>query len=243
MCYSYSVSYSQQKEKEELSLKPFIRFSSTILCILFLAACSAPPDVKAPTTTEQKVVEQEQSKENENVEDPSEQIVSVKMGDLETLKKDVASKEEYVLALEKELAYYKKYVQSISQTMSDENKAMLIDKEWTYSLTINGVEFPKSGTLTLNQSTFDVVMKEERTPYSVLTDEDSLKGKVTTDVKSGFRLTSEFVEESERVDDLVQELTYKATNVPSGTEISIQLSEELQQKLKLDVGQLTISIQ
>lgn len=228
-------------ERRKCRMKQIIKVTSFILCVLVLFACSAPPDVKQPEKQAEEATGE--GKQEINSEDPLEQLVSVKMGDLENLKGEVASKEEYLQSIEKELTYYKEYVKSISQTMSEENKMKLIEKEWSYSLTVNGVEFPKTGTLTLNQPTFDLVIKEERTPYSVLSEEDSMKGKITTDIKRAFQLTNEFVTNSEKTDDLLQEMTYKATNVPIDTVITAQISEELQQKLQLDVNQLTIVIQ
>lgn len=219
-----------------------VLLSLGLVSLLGLGACSNPPDAPAkenPLSTTEEGSKQTQltsSKENEK----ESRMVQVKESDLKELKNDIESKEEYISSMEKELKYYKEYAQSISNTMPDDKLQILIDKEWTYSLSINGVNFPTNGILDLASSDFELILKEEKAPYSVLSEEQQAAGRIKQNLSNSISTSTGELKLQET--DLVQEVIVSYSKLEKGTIINIQVHEDLQKKLGLTTDKLVINI-
>lgn len=216
-------------------LAPFILGSA-----LFLGACSAPPDApKNAEDTQQAVSNPEQSTNNENGE-AVEELVQVKKSDVEALKEDNESKADYIESLEKELKYYKNYAESISNTMTEDKLQILIDKEWSYTLSVNGISFPKNGLLEMAASDFELILKEEKAPYSVLSEENQQKGRIKSALTQA--ISTNAGETKLKEQDLIQEIVISYKGLEKGSTVSIKIHEDLQKKLGLETTDLKIQL-
>lgn len=160
------------------------------------------------------------------------------------MKETIDKQKKKIEDLTDEVEFYRTYVKNLTATFSSDEMAKFIDEEWSYTLSIGDVSFPKNGMLEISSHSFEVKLTEERVPYSVIPDEISKKGKI------GESLTNQVSFENleyqpttkENVNDTNSEIIYSFKDVSSGTNINIKITEALQKELKLDTNELTIHV-
>lgn len=224
--------------------KNIILLSTLIASSLALSACS---DKQPPTEVPQKEdAKQEQvQKENVKKEQPTEESAKPKeKTDEEKLKEYIEEQDEKITSLTEEVDFYKEYVKDITLTLSPEKMQDLINKEWNYSITINSVQFPKNGILEIGQGDFELIFEEERVPYSVLPEEESLKGKLPKTLPQSISVhapegkASSKNEEEERKNIVVH--SFKGL-LPDEV-VKVTVSEELMTKLNMSSKELEIRV-
>lgn len=224
--------------KKKMILLP-IGLASAIL----LGACTSPADAPQTDAKQNQAVQNqttEQVSEEGQEADTESKMVAVKESDLNELKEDNESKADYINSLEKELKYYKEYVQSMTNTMTEDKLAVLIEKEWTYTLAVNGINFPSNGVLDMEATDFELILKEEKAPYSVLSEENQAKGQLKNDITKS--ISSSVGEMTLKEEDLKKEVVISYTGLEKGTTINIAIEEELQKKMGLTTNQLVINL-
>lgn len=97
-------------------------------------------------------------------------LVAIDKTELEALVEGATFKEEAL--------YYREYIQELTKGLSESEKQELIEREWQYEVTVNGVKFPTSGELEIEAESLEVTIAERRVPFSVLPMEESVKGKI-----------------------------------------------------------------
>ena len=213
-------------------------FLGLIASLLLLGACSdkqPPNEVKiqepAMNGTEPKEIGSE-------VEVPKEKA------DVEKLKEHIQEQELRMEDLNKELDYYKKYIQDLTLTLSSEKLQELIDQEWNYSLTVNSIQFPKNGILEISQSDFELLIQEKHVPYSVLPEEESIKGKIPSELIQSLTIKAPSENVSSKTDDINgnHTLIYSFKGLAPDEVIKITLSEELAKKMEMSTVELEIRI-
>lgn len=207
--------------------------------ILLTAACSAPADVLSEKKTEPST-EQGDSTQKEGEKAKEEKLVQVKESDLNNVKADIETKAEYITTLEKELKYYKEYTVSMTNLMTDEERQKIIEKEWDYTLTVNGIGFPTNGILQVSASDFEVVLTEEKAPYSVLSEEDQAAGKLKGDVQKA--ISSKMGETKIVEEEHKQQVVIEFTDAQPGDEIALKINQALQEKLGFESTELIIRV-
>lgn len=219
---------------------------------LILVGCNAPKEPQqinhpneSPQTEEQTKQPAEQSPEQTEDINQEEDNPLAQFSSNEQLKEHLIQQEEKIESLEDELNYYKKYVQDIVVTFTPEKMESLIEKEWNYDISVNNIKFPNSGELEIADQNFTLTIKEERVPYSVLPEEESLKGKIKNSLKNSFSVKSEGIKipnPTVKEEDYSTLIEYKFENVESNTVINVTLKEDLVEKLNLSNNNLTIIV-
>jgi len=183
---------------------------------------------------QQTSVETPKTNENGEVEKTPEQLVQEKFDEQETKIEELTD----------EVQYYRTFVKDFTSTFSSEEMQEFVEKEWSYQMTINDINFPKNGVLELTSPTFDLVLSEKKVPYSVIPDEMSEEGRISNGLKGKVQISGEVNPETkEELGDTVSFITYSFKEVPSKTTLKLQIPEELQKELKMDTKNLEIHIQ
>lgn len=174
-----------------------------------------------------------QTDENGKVQKTAEQLIQEKFDE----------KDAEIEELTEEVQYYRTFVKDFTSTFSSEEMQEFVDKEWTYQLTINDINFPKNGVLELTTPTFDLVLTEEKVPYSVIPDDMSEEGKVVEELNKTVEFSGEVKPEvKEDAEGKLSSVTYSFKDVPSKTVIEMTITKKMQEELKLDSPNLEIHI-
>lgn len=214
---------------------------STFVTLSLLTACGKqPPQEEAPSNQIPIPTEQEQQVSKEQ-----EEKVKEEKSKEELMKQRIDEQDKEITALMEELEYYKDYVKDVTLVLPAEKMEELIEKEWSYSLTINNVSFPKNGILEINQTDFELTALEERVKYSVLPEEESLKGKIQKELSQEIKVnvsSSDKMTKKEDSKDTTNKVIYSFKGLEPNDVIKITLSEGLSSKLGMTTSELEIRI-
>lgn len=163
---------------------------------------------------------------------------------IKELQEQVGALEGQVEELITEKTFYDDYIKKVVAEFTAEQLQGVADKEWTYSLKINDIAFPKSGVIEISKSTFNLALTEERVKYSYI-DPDLSESK-RYDGKMGsalnFSSSQEYEKTEEKPTNYITKVLYKFKNLSPGTTINIGISENLQNKLDLATPNLKIKV-
>lgn len=220
--------------------KSMIFLSTLITTMMLLTACGPQVDqTPAPAPEDQNQTDENTS----NSKNPKNEKTDQEM-DEQTMKAHIAEQQKTIDALKDELEYYHRYVKDITLTLTPEKLQKLIDKEWKYTMTINNIQFPKNGILEISNTDFEIVVSEERAKYSVLTEEDSLKGRIQGDMAHLVTISHEnnVINPKEDKGDIHSTLTYSLKGLGVDSVIKIQLQDEMRAKLGMNTDELEIRV-
>ncbi|HEY8362459.1 MAG TPA: hypothetical protein VIK77_06190 [Tissierellaceae bacterium] len=202
-------------------------------CILLLGSCRAP-------ATNQAANVGEEIKKLEN-----------KISELE---EELRSKELDIKYLKEERDYYRKFIDSVLEKMTEAELREIVQKEWWYTLSIYSkedknvrIDFPENGRVVLDKSNFEVVLSEHNAPFPIV--DDAIKYKKIYD-QVRLRNKTDHIkimnydnyEIAVGSGTVVDSVAYIFSNVPRGTDIKIEISDKLQQKLGMESSVLVISV-
>lgn len=213
-----------------------ILLTAIVISSLALGACSN----KQPPT---EVPKQEQKAKEEKAKQQEDQNTEQKT-DEQKIKEYLQEQEDKIKDLTTELDYYKQYVKDITLTLSPEKLQEIIDKEWSYSVAVNSIQFPKNGVLEIGQGDFELMITEKRVPFSVLPEEESLKGKIPTELGKAVSVEapSDKVSSKTDEDDGNKNTIYSFKGLTPDDVIKITISEELSKKLEMSTTDLEIRV-
>ncbi|MEK3956044.1 MULTISPECIES: hypothetical protein [unclassified Psychrobacillus] len=142
-----------------------------------------------------------------------------------------------------EAKYYRDYVRELTEKLTEEEKAKLIEQEWSYEIDVNGVKFPESGELEITAEELLVTVSEKRAPFSVLPLEESIKGKIFqalnhSVVMNGQEMEMETISQTETE----HVITFAKEKVTSGDVFMIELQEDVAERLGVKMRSITIRI-
>lgn len=238
-------------KKERKFFKSGILFSSLLL-VLLLSACSAPVDSiknkfgKTEQTEEdnKQPVESPETEGGNDVEGESEgEEKTDEAEETSEGNREIKELSQKLSESEDELKYYKDYVKKVVNKLSEKEIQGLIENEWNYKLTVNNVSFPSNGVLEINSPTIEFNIEEKRVPYSVLTEEQSLKGKINTSLEKAFSFSN-----SSKLDRIVDKndeetftkISYNIFDTDEGDVFELEITDELRTKLSLGVNKLKV---
>ncbi|MCG0276098.1 MAG: hypothetical protein L5655_08060, partial [Thermosediminibacteraceae bacterium] len=127
-------------------------------CILLLGGCRAPAANQAAN-----VGEEIKKLENKILE----------------LEEELHSKELDIKYLKEERDYYRKFIDSVLEKMTEAELREIVKKEWWYTLSIRyseedknyvSINFPENGRVVLDKSNFEVVLSEHNAPFPIVDD-------------------------------------------------------------------------
>jgi hypothetical protein len=217
--------------------KKWMIATALIASSLTLGACSSKQPPSEVPQNQQKV-EKPQNTAQQQAQKPQPKT------DEQKLKEYIQEQDSKMKALTTEVDYYKQYVKDITLTLTPEKLQAIIDKEWYYSVTVNSIQFPKNGVLEISQSDFELTVSEERVPYSVLPEEQSLKGKIPTDISQAFTLDIASDKVSSKTDDKdgKKAIIYSFKGLTPDDVVKVILSDELTKKLGMSTKELQIRV-
>lgn len=223
-------------------------YASLLSATLVLTGCSGDfgnmiDDEKEPE--QEELVEKQKENESKNEEETTDFDEALSQEVIDEIKEDRSALEEEVEELQDERDYYKKYVVQLYNQLSEKKQKILLNKEWNYNLEVNGVSFPPNGVMEVKGPRLEVVLSEERVPYSVLPKEESDQARLSTGIKSGFMFKNgEAFEAIEEIndDDTSHRIIYKTDGVQEDDEFEITITDSLRERLGLETGDLKIII-
>lgn len=224
--------------------KNIVLLSTLIASSLALSACS---DKQPPTEVPQKEDAKKEQVQKESVkkeQSTEENAKPTEKTDEEKLKEYIDEQEQKITSLTEEVDYYKEYVKDITLTLSPEKLQELINKEWNYSITINSVQFPKNGILEIGQGDFELIFEEERVPYSVLPEEESLKGKLPKTLSQSISVYAPEGKASSKNEEEEQKniVVHSFKGLLPDEVVKVTVSEELMAKLNMSSKELEIRV-
>lgn len=174
------------------------------------------------------------------------------------LREELASKELDIGYLKEERDYYRKFIDEMLEKLTEKEIIDILEREWWYTLKVKHqgekgeyvyVEFPKDGKITINKTDFDLVLSEHTVPFSILEGNYKKYGYLLDQVL--LRPLPEQIkiknydnyEMTGASGTVVDSTIYIFKGVPEGTEIEIEISEELRRKLGMDGKILLIKVE
>lgn len=158
----------------------------------------------------------------------------------EELKKLAEEKTTEANNVKEELEYYKSYVKQTTSLLPAEQIQKLIEKEWSYTATINGVSLPANGKLEIKESYFNIVFSEERVKFSVLPEADSNKAKIGKSLDASISIADQKPTVSN--EDNVTSVKYAFQSLEAGKTITITIEKDLMEKLHLATNVITVTV-
>lgn len=229
---------------------------SLLVSVTVLTACNQsdiekqvqPQKGKEPTNQQEQPSSGQQTKQQDSTKDKTKQPTGEdgkpKKTKEQLIKEKLDFQEKQIRELTDEVEYYRTFIKDFTATFTTEKMNEFIQKEWSYKLLLNNINFPKNGVLELSDNTFDLVVTEDRVPYSVIPDEMSLQGRIEGGIQEKVSFASEI--ENQVKEDITEKnsvITYSFKDVPSGTTIKLSIPETLQKELNLDTTELEIRVQ
>lgn len=226
-------------------------YASLLSAGLILTGCSG--DFGNLTGSDEKEENKQEETQNEKVNenetnenDSTDFDEALSQEVIDEIKEDRSALEEEVEELQDERDYYKKYVVQLYNQLSEKKQKILLNKEWNYNLEVNGVSFPPNGVMEVKGPRLEVILSEERVPYSVLPKEESDQARLSTGIKSGFMFKNgtESFEAMEEVndDETSHRIMYVTDGVQEDEEFEITITDSLRERLGLETGELKIII-
>lgn len=142
--------------------------------------------------------------------------------------------------MKEELEYYKTYVKETTSLLTTEQRQTLIDKEWSYTASINGIALPSNGVLDIRESNFSVNFTEERVKFSVLPEADSLKGKISTPLIGSISIAGHTP--TENVDGTKTTLTFSFKELNVGDTVLLEIKDDLMKRLNLTTNKISVTV-
>lgn len=144
-----------------------------------------------------------------------------------------------------ELDYYLQFIDKSTRYLSEEELLSLAKEEWTYALKVDENPISKNASITLNKSSFKIIISEEQVPFPALPTELHEKGRLP-----GKRFVEQIkflnYKPSGVIDELVAttkpSVQFDFRCVPKGTIIKIEVTKELQKRLGLEKNIISIAV-
>ncbi|TYP50347.1 hypothetical protein [Thermosediminibacter litoriperuensis] len=142
------------------------------------------------------------------------------------------------------------------EKLSEDELKEIVQKEWWYTLSIEysekdkndvSITFPKNGRIMLDKSDFTLVLCEHTVSFPIV--DNAKKYKKICDQVQLPNLTDQIkiknydnYEIAAGSGTVVDSIAYEFSNVPKGTEIKVEISDKLRQKLGMESKVLVILI-
>lgn len=215
---------------------------SFVASISLLTACGQSDIEKQNQPQEQN--QTGQNKEGEDTTKKPENEGEVKKSQAELIQDKLNLQDQKIKELTNEVDYYRVFVKDFTSTFTTEQMDEFVEKEWNYKLEINNINFPKNGVLELSDTSFDLVVTEDKVPFSVIPDEMSLKGKLEGGINGKVSVLGDIkYETKEAIDTESSVITYSFKDIPMGTVLKMTISDSLKKELKMDSNELEIHIE
>ncbi|MGF7057594.1 hypothetical protein [Brassicibacter mesophilus] len=233
-------------------MKKWILFLSILLIVIILTNCN--------------IMDKKTDKENQNfsynyTEDENDKTYKDLINELNMkiakLEEDITKKENDIKLLEEERDYYREFIDSQLETMNKERLINIAKQEVVYSAYVKWsnsegiekrIEISDSNKLVIENNTFDLIFVKKIKLFPII--QSTIKYKEVFDkidipnLKQHITISNYSDYISSPTTALTADgIVYHFETVPNSTEITVQISSELQEKLNMDFSKIEFSIE
>jgi PBP1b-binding outer membrane lipoprotein LpoB len=180
-------------------------------------------------TNNDRVVSQNQPSTNEENDDL-----------VEKLKRSVIDQKQ----LEEERDYYKAAISKLTSKLSEAEMLSLAKEQWKYKLKIDGQLIENQTEIIINKNSFMVSLSQEQAPYEIVPAEIFNKGKISGET---YREHIKFINVQPNLisgtdGTVITSQTFSFENIPKDTNIKLEITQELKNRLGLNTNIINIRI-
>ncbi len=166
--------------------------------------------------------------------------------DIEKLNKKITELEEAIAEINKEKEYNQAFTQKAFELLSDEAKITLLQSEWSYSLQLDGQDIVLSDdepSIMIENNSFQLTLNEQGPGYNVMNEEIVRLGKLKDQLNNHVSVTiQESAEELKPKEETENKVVYQFEQLTPDTIVKIKITDELKERLQLNVNELMIQV-
>ncbi len=159
------------------------------------------------------------------------------------LQEKISTYELDIRILKEEKDDYKKFIDSSRKYLSKNELLELAKGEWIYRISVNDKAIESSGVLEIDKKDFKITYSEKRSTFSGLPEEIDEKGSISGNFYDHLEILN-IKPDNVVISDgtVVQGMHYEFKDVPKGTIIKLEISDELKERLGLQTNIISIHV-
>jgi outer membrane murein-binding lipoprotein Lpp len=184
--------------------------------------------------------------EDKNKIEDEDEIKDSKIAQLESqieqLNTKITELEGEIDELNKQIEYKDDFVEIMTEYISDGDLLTLARMEWTYNIQVDEEDINVDGIVELDMPTFSLKVEEVQNQYKALPTQIRNLGKISGSLFSNhIQFLDAKPSETSGIDEAnISSATYVFKDLSPGTEVSLEISRELQDRLGLETNILKI---
>jgi outer membrane murein-binding lipoprotein Lpp len=184
--------------------------------------------------------------EDKNKIEDEDEIKDSKIAQLESqieqLNTKITELEGEINELNKQIEYKDDFVEIMTEYISDGDLLTLARMEWTYNIQVDEEDINVDGIVELDMPTFSLKVEEVQNQYKALPTQIRNLGKISGSLFSNhIQFLDAKPSETSGIDEAnISSATYVFKDLSPGTEVSLEISRELQDRLGLETNILKI---
>jgi len=184
--------------------------------------------------------------EDKNKIEDEDEIKDSKIAQLESqieqLNTKITELEAEIDELNKQIEYKDDFVEIMTEYISDGDLLTLARMEWTYNIQVDEEDINVDGIVKLDMPTFSLKVEEVQNQYKALPTQLRNLGKISGSLFSNhIQFLDAKPSETSGIDEAnISSATYVFKDLSPGTEVSLEISRELQDRLGLETNILKI---
>lgn len=184
--------------------------------------------------------------EDKNKIEDKDEIKDSKIAQLESqieqLNTKITELEGEINELNKQIEYKDDFVEIMTEYISDGDLLTLARMEWTYNIQVDEEDINVDGIVELDMPTFSLKVEEVQNQYKALPTQIRNLGKISGSLFSNhIQFLDAKPSETSGIDEAnISSATYVFKDLSPGTEVSLEISRELQDRLGLETNILKI---
>lgn len=184
--------------------------------------------------------------EDKNKIEDEDEIKDSKIAQLESqieqLNTKITELEGEINELNKQIEYKDDFVEIMTEYISDGDLLTLAKMEWTYNIQVDEEDINVDGIVELDMPTFSLKVEEVQNQYKALPTQIRNLGKISGSLFSNhIQFLDAKPSETSGIDEAnISSATYVFKDLSPGTEVSLEISRELQDRLGLETNILKI---
>lgn len=191
-----------------------------------------------------------------NIINSKEEEISKLKSELQFLKERISSKDSQLQRLGEETDYYRKFIDSILTKMTEDELIEIAERELWYTLGVfvgtkeqskgDYIDIPKNGKVEVNDSNFMITLAERQTMDKIISPQcypDVYKKVRIHNFNEHLKINNYSNYEIQPASGvIVDAYSYFFEDVPEGTIIDIEITEELKKRLGLETKLIKLSV-
>ncbi|SHE73986.1 hypothetical protein [Alkalibacter saccharofermentans] len=161
---------------------------------------------------------------------------------IERLNEKITGLEEDIEELNSQIQYNRDFIQIMTGYVSEADLLTLAKMEWNYMVQVNEEDISSDGLIELDVDTFSITVEEAQNQYRALPAQIRNLGKLSGSLFSNhIQFLDVRPSETSGIDEAnISSATYMFRDLSPGTEVNLEISRELQDRLGLETNILRI---